>query len=215
MSKLEYDRLGNTDKGWHCYSCLLPDFSDSLFSEGRNHDMSLSSTNDSVSEDEAPSQATNQGDENPDFDPHEAEEAAISFPELRDMRKRCIHNVIIAHININSFRYKYVALQEVLYDGLVDILAVQETKLDSSYTNTQFEVPGYRLYREDRNQHGGGIILYVRSDIPSRRVNIDLTHGENVTIELTVNKSKWLISSIYRPPKEIVKNFIDEMQNKT
>ena len=40
---------------------------------------------------------------------------------------------------------------------------ISETKLDSSFPEGQFLIPGYSSpYRLDRNCRGGGIMLYVR-----------------------------------------------------
>ena len=83
----------------------------------------------------------------------------------------CKHRktLTFAHININSFRNKYVVLQEVLYEKLVDILVVSESKLDDSFPSAQFQVEGYKLYRKDRDSNGGGLIMYVRNGLTSRQ----------------------------------------------
>ena len=51
----------------------------------------------------------------------------------------------------------------------VDILVISETKLDSSFPLNHFhKVRFTTLYRLDRNQNGGNIMLYIREDIPSK-----------------------------------------------
>ena len=46
---------------------------------------------------------------------------------------------------------------------------ISETKLDNSFPEGQFLVEGYsKPYRIDHNCQGGGIMLYVRADIPSK-----------------------------------------------
>ena len=57
----------------------------------------------------------------------------------------------------------------MLYERLVDVLVIGETKLDDSFLDAQFKVDGYQLFRNDRNGDGGGVMAYVRSDIPCRR----------------------------------------------
>ena len=52
----------------------------------------------------------------------------------------------------------------------VDILAIAETKLDNSFPNAQFHINGYRLFRNDSNHDGGGVLVYVRSDIHCRQI---------------------------------------------
>ena len=54
----------------------------------------------------------------------------------------------------------------------VDLLMISETKLYFSFPNAQFCMTSYsKPYRLDRNRKGGGIILYLRKDIPSKLIN--------------------------------------------
>ena len=51
----------------------------------------------------------------------------------------------------------------------IDILLVSETKLDDTFPVGQFYIDGYSTpYHFDRTSHGGGILLYIREDIPSK-----------------------------------------------
>ena len=43
----------------------------------------------------------------------------------------------------------------------IDILAVNETRLDDTISGREVTVPGYVLEREDRNRDGGGVALYI------------------------------------------------------
>ena len=44
-----------------------------------------------------------------------------------------------------------------------------ETKLDDTFPLGQFYVEGFTMpYRLDSNRNGGGVIIYVREDIPSK-----------------------------------------------
>ena len=45
---------------------------------------------------------------------------------------------------------------------------ISETKIDNSFPTMQFHIEGYCIYRLDRNKYGGGILVYVREDIPSK-----------------------------------------------
>ena len=52
----------------------------------------------------------------------------------------------------------------------------------------------------DRNRHGGGIIVHVREDIPSRKLETCKADGIEVTFgEINLRKSKWLTVPNYRP----------------
>ena len=80
-------------------------------------------------------------------------------------------------------------------------LIISETKLDSSFKDSIFEVDGYKLQRRDRTDHGGSIATFMRADIPARRrFDIECKTLENIVYEVTLDKTKWLIYAIYRPP---------------
>ena len=50
-------------------------------------------------------------------------------------------------------------------------MLISETKIDGSFTNSIFSIDGFTPpYRKDRTNMGGGIILYVREDIPSKEL---------------------------------------------
>ena len=70
-----------------------------------------------------------------------------------------------------------------------DNLLISETKLDSSFPLNQFHIDGFTTpYRLDRNQNGGGIMLYIRDDIPSKSLtDIKLDNEiENILIEINL-----------------------------
>ena len=57
-------------------------------------------------------------------------------------------------------------LEELIKDK-IDIFLISETKLDSSFPSGQFVIQSYSTpFRLDRNQNEGGLLLYVREDIP-------------------------------------------------
>ena len=85
------------------------------------------------------------------------------------------------------------------------------TKLDSSFTQAQFDAPGYRSFRKDRSGHGGGIIAYVRSDLPSRqRSDLEMKCLESIVLESTIAGRKWAIVCAYRPPTLQNSTFTDD-----
>ena len=51
---------------------------------------------------------------------------------------------------------------------------ISETKFDESFPVGRFLMDGYSVpYRFDRDGNGGGILLYIREDIPSKRLPIN------------------------------------------
>ena len=105
---------------------------------------------------------------------------------LENIRRRNINRLIFAQLNINSLRNKFESLQHMIHKN-IDVLLISETKIDSSFPSAQFHLEGYGTpYRLDRNANGGGILLYIREDIPSKLLNTDLSiEGFFVEIRLT------------------------------
>jgi len=58
---------------------------------------------------------------------------------------------------------------------LVDILAINETHLDSSIQNGETSIPGYTRERKDRNRSGGGVALYINKLISISMTSLRLT----------------------------------------
>ena len=69
---------------------------------------------------------------------------------------------------LTLFQTKFDQLKETVLK-YVDVLVVTETKLDDTFLTSQFLVTGFSVpYRLDRNRNGGGIIIFIRDDIPRR-----------------------------------------------
>ena len=50
---------------------------------------------------------------------------------------------------------------------------VSETKIDNTFPESQFLIEGFLTpYRLDRTAKGGGILLFIRQDIPSKYINL-------------------------------------------
>ena len=94
-------------------------------------------------------------------------DATDAKSKLKLLRARNIGRVIIGYLNINSVRNKFDALKEIASQSL-DILMIAETKIDATFPTRQFAIEGFATpFRLDRNANGGGLLVYVRSDIPS------------------------------------------------
>ena len=81
-----------------------------------------------------------------------------------------------------------------------------ETKLDSSYPTIQIMIAEFKKpFRLDRNGGGGGgLLIYVRADIPCKQVNnhVFSDNIEGMFIEINFRKSKWLLFGTYHPPSQ-------------
>ena len=104
------------------------------------------------------------------------------------MHKKKPNHIIIAHLNINSVRNKFEMLKEVV-DNKIDILLISETKLDDTLPLNHFILEGFTPpYRLDRTTHGGGLMLFLREDIPTKLLpNINPSGNiDNVFVEISL-----------------------------
>ena len=62
--------------------------------------------------------------------------------------------------------------------------------LDLSVANHEIKINGYDVVRKDRNRHGGGVVIYIRSSI-NYTVRDDLAYEslEAITLEISNPKS--------------------------
>jgi predicted transport protein len=123
---------------------------------------------------------------------------------LKQLRVQNIGNIIIAHQNINSLPNRFDFLVHTI-DKNVDILILTETKLDDTFPENQFLINGFKKpYRKDRNKFGGGVMIYVRDDIPSQEKDkFKLPDGvEGIIVEINLRKSKFLLIGTYHSTHE-------------
>ena len=103
-----------------------------------------------------------------------------------------MNKIIFAHLNINSVRNKFDQVADLM-KGKIGELMTSESKIDDSFHDSQFFIDGYSApYRLHRNRNGGGIMLFVRNDIPSKIISIEKLPIESFLIELHLRKKKWL-----------------------
>ena len=133
---------------------------------------------------------------------------------LRILRVKNVNRLIIGNLNINSISNKFDQLK-LFARGKVDILIVTETKLDSTFPTSQFVIDGYsEPYRFDRNRNGGGVLIYIREDIPSKLLaDHKLTQDiEGIFVELNLRKKKWLLFGSYHPPSQSDEYFFHQVK---
>ena len=108
--------------------------------------------------------------ENPLSDPIITDENTYDFREIKDLRNQNSFRIIIVHININSIRNKFEPLVSFINNNL-DILMISETNTDDTFPDSQFLIEGFSVpYRLDRTAKGGRISLYIRENIPTKRM---------------------------------------------
>ena len=132
---------------------------------------------------------------------------------LKSYKVKNVDHLTIASLNINSIQYKFDQLKVIIQDN-IDILIIQETKLDSSFADGQFYMEGYSPpFRKDRNAYGGGLLIYIKENIPAKILkNNDLASDiEGIFIELNFKNDKWLLYGTYHPPNQCPRYYFMEL----
>ena len=75
---------------------------------------------------------------------------------------------------------------------------ISETKLDNSFPEVQFFVDNYGPpIRLDRDIHGGGLMLFVREDIPCKLPSLENKPMDGFYVEINLQKTKRLLYCYY------------------
>ena len=120
---------------------------------------------------------------------------------------------MLQFININSVRNKFEKFSHMM-KGMLDIIVIAETKLDSSFPSNQFTISGFKSpIRLDITSNSGGILVYIKEDIlPKKIEDRDIPRDiQTILIEINIRKQKWLLLPIYRNPRQDPKYFADNL----
>ena len=120
---------------------------------------------------------------------------------LRKLKNGNPNKISIDHLNINSIRHTLELLKELIGINL-DIFLISETKLNDTFPPGQYLIDGYQVpFRFDRNDNGGGLLLYFRDHIPWKKLKLEFNSGiEAIAIEINLKKRN--------PHKDMFKNHL-------
>ena len=85
----------------------------------------------------------------------------------------------------------------------LDVLAINESKLDLVDSDQLVNLEGYNIVRRNRNKQGGGVCFYLQNTITfSRQYQLENDDLELITLEIQKpNSCPFLIIALwYRPP---------------
>ena len=91
-----------------------------------------------------------------------------------------------------------------------------ETKIDGSFPTEQFIIEGYStIHRLDRNDRGAGIMLIVKDNLLTSRLDKYCFPDkiEIFCIELNFRKKKWLMFCCYNPHKHLLKHHLFHIES--
>ena len=75
----------------------------------------------------------------------------------------------IALLNVNSLTKHVDELKVFMANTALDVLTINESKLDLVDGDRLVNLEGYNIVRRDRNKHGGGVCFYLRNTITFSR----------------------------------------------
>ncbi len=93
---------------------------------------------------------------------------------------------------------KLTYFQSLVYSKSVDCFCVTESWLSSNIGDSEILPSNYKLYRCDREERGGGVLIAVSDQIPSRQLTLN-ANSEMVLIELALTP-KLVICCSYTSP---------------
>src|SRR6476469_7734799 len=131
--------------------------------------------------------------------PPQTQTSATNNPQLRNKQLK------ILQINVNGIQNKTVELQQLLTQENIDILTIQETKLNSTNKTPQF--PHYSATRKDNtSKSGGGLLTYVKDNItfrdapPPPTTSTNLIETQAIKINISTNHTLTIFNN-YIPPR--------------
>ena len=94
-------------------------------------------------------------------------------------------------------------LEILMTENKIDIISINETKLDDTIRDEQVSIEDFSLLRHDRNRHGGGVAFYIRETVNyEHRTDIKTSNTELLCIEVKQKCTKpFIVMAWYRPPK--------------
>ena len=116
--------------------------------------------------------------------------------------------ISLVSININGIRGKKDTLAAFLDTKKPAIVAIQETKIDRNITSTEI-IPkelDYIIYRKDRTDGGGGVMLLVKKTLEQVALNELDNDSESIWVKVKIDGSYHYIGNWYRAPHEKVQN---------
>ena len=85
----------------------------------------------------------------------------------------------------------------------INIISINETKLDDTIRDEQVAIEGFLLLRLDRNRHGESVAFYIRETVNyEHQTDIKTSNAELLCIEVKQKCTKpYIVMAWYRPPK--------------
>ncbi|KAK2562924.1 hypothetical protein P5673_013901 [Acropora cervicornis] len=134
----------------------------------------------------------------------------------QDSRNRN-HYLTVAHLNVRSMasRENFHLIEQIVVN--YDIFTISETWLDPSVYDSDLNIPGYILIRQDRGpqKKGGGLIVYAKSkfkvSVLDTWSSVSEYNFQQLWLKVQCRKFRsFLLCTVYRPPDAPI-SFLEDL----
>ena len=169
---------------WECPNCGLPNFSATLFdSVILDSDITIASSEESPCSTPLPT-------------------SLLSSSPSKNMQpiQSQVSNLRIVAINFQSVCAKKEEFWCLIDAAKPDVIIGSETWLKPDISDSEIFPPGYHVYRKDRADGYGGVLLGISTSLNSNKIEIE-TEGEFVAAKVLGSKHAIIFAAAYRPPR--------------
>ena len=121
----------------------------------------------------------------------------------------------IVHQHISGLTGRIDELRLIVSElrSSLQFMSFSETWAHKDIADSELGIPGYKLFRRDRGNKGGGLAVYVRNDMKVMRCpDIEESTIEGLWVEVCPPKSRsFIVGTFYKPPtssNHAVKDFM-------
>jgi len=206
MPSAVFEALADNSASWICCNCGLPNFSSSLFNSfmvpTSNSFGSLSDPNRS-SEPNSVSSSIESPIGSPQLSSSPRNNAQTSKRGTKSSKTDSIKIVVL---NAQSIMAKRQDAWVLIDSCDPDIIVCSETWLNSTVCDAEVLPPGYIMYRNDRKDGYGGVLVAVKRNLGSVDISADTGPAECETkaVKIMANKQSVVVCGAYRPPNRDV-----------
>ena len=75
---------------------------------------------------------------------------------------------------MHSLLPKMDEIRNIVSDLKIHCLSINETFLDKSIYDSEVNIENFSIFRNDRNRNGGGVALYIHTDLRPSLLNFNI-----------------------------------------
>jgi len=114
------------------------------------------------------------------------------------------HQLKILSLNARSLLPKIDELRGLCGSEKFDIICVSETWLTDAIQDNEVGIHGYNLLWKDRHRHGGGVAIYLASNLPHKSIHFPHPDIELIMLNFRFTLSSSQLPASIAPIKEIM-----------